>query len=232
MRAALRYFPLYFRDHVVTRGVAMTLVGIVFLLPIIAAPSHGSTATLPRALAQYLRGSSGLFTLVATFGIVGGDQRQAFYRFLFAKPVSPVAYYALAFCAAGVTFVLVNLLMLGIVALFVTPFWNGAALLDAVVEFVLVGALVFALSRFTRLDWLLALFVMGIASFLRSRFPPHASALGAVLNVVFPPTGTETYFPGGTHPAWGALAWALGYAAVMLGLGLAAVRFMSFGSSR
>jgi len=232
---ALRFLPRQLADHLVTRGVAMAVVGLVLMLPLLSTLHLGAHVTpeqVDLAFGQALRAGAPLLTLVATYGIVGADARQGFYRFLFSKPVSPTAYYASAFVVAGMSFVVVELVLAGVFALLVGPTWSTTVLLDAAVGFVLLGAIVFAFSRFTRLDWLVAILVTAVANFARWKYPPHDSTLGAVLNVIFPPTGTKTYFPEGMHPAWGPLAWALGYAAVMLAIGLSAVRFLELGSNR
>lgn len=234
MNTALRFFPLQWRDHLLTRGAAMVIVGIVLLLPFIgtAHATHAAVDELGPLFTSYLRGTAPLLVLVAVYGVIGQDVRQGYYRFLFAKPISPIGYYALAFVAAGLTYVAVELALNGIFALVVAPTLPVGALLDALVEFVLLGGVVFALSRVSRLDWLIAILTFALGDFARRRFPPHDSALGAVLNVVFPPSHAGTLFPAGAHPEWGHLAWALGYGLAMVVIGLAAVRYTQMGSSR
>lgn len=235
MSHTLRFLPRQLADHLVTRGAAMVVVGLVLMLPLLSTMHLGGHATpdqLRVALAQGLKAGAPLLTLVATYGIIGADARQGFYRFLFSKPISPPAYYASAFVVAGISFVVAELVLTAVFAVLVAPAWNTHVLVDAVVDFVLLGGIVFAFSRFTRLDWLLAILVTAVAAFARWKYPPHDSTLGAVLNVIFPPSGPKTYFPPGMPPDWGGLGWALGYAAVMLAIGLSAVRFLQLGSNR
>lgn len=234
MNAALRFFPLQWRDHLISRGAAMAIVGFVLMLPIIgtAHVTHAAADQMGAMFTGYLRGTAPLLALVAAYGVVGQDMRQGYYRFLFSKPVSPVAYYALAFIAAALTYTVVEIILNGVFSILVTPTWAVQALFDALVEFVVLGGVVFAFSRLTRLDWLLALLTFALGDFARRRYPPHDSWVGAVLNVLFPPSRAGTYFPSGAAPDWGAIAWALGYGLAMLIIGLAAVRFTQFGSDR
>lgn len=213
----------------------MLLVGIVMLLPMLIGPipTKGWTdADFVQALAQHLTNVAPLLTLVAMYGVIGADIRQGHYRFLFAKPLSPAAYYLCAFVAATVSFAVVQLVTVGIFGLFIHPAWSTAGLLDALLAFVVLGGVIFALSRLTRLDWLIGFLIVAVSGLLRRLYPAHQSLRGDILNVVLPPSGPKTFFPAHHPVAWGAIAWAGGYAAVCVAVGLVLVRRLPLGSSR
>jgi hypothetical protein len=226
MNVVLRYFPRYLADHLLTRGAVMLVVGAVLGLPVLLAA--GTARADPEALRTLLVHTVGTTTafliLIATAGIVGGDVRQGYYRFVFSKPLSPAAYYAMAFVASLASFLVVLLVFTGIFALLRGPIWPGLRPFAGwSINFALLGSLVFVLSRYTRLDWLFGIFALLLGEAVRDRWPPSDSTVGAVLNVLLPPR-VHQWFAADGSAVWGAIAWALGYAAVMLALGLLAVR--------
>ena len=232
MTPLLRYVPRHLADHLLTRGAAMLVIGVVMLLPFLLAPTPEGGAPIEQILRQGLHGVSPFLTLVATYGIIDQDVRHGYYRFLLAKPISPVGYYAASFVVSLASFLVIMLLLIGFVAIARGPVWPGGhAVADLTLEFLLLGALVFAFSRFTRVDWVFGIAVLVTGSAVRTRWPPDESALGAVLNVAFPPDRPGSFFPRGT-PDWPGISWTLGYAAVALTVGLLAVRFMPFGERR
>jgi hypothetical protein len=206
----------------------MLVLGIVLSLPVLLGAGGHRTdgVALRTVLVQVLGNTTVFLTLVATAGVVGTDLRQGYYRFIVSRPLSPVAYYGMAFGAALMSFLTVLLALTGIFAVARGPLWPGLRPFAGwSITFVSLGSLVFVFSRFSRLDWLFAIFAFILGDLARSRWPASESVLGAVLNVLLPPGG-RSYFADGGAPLWGHVAWALGYAAVMLTLGLLAVRHL------
>jgi hypothetical protein len=236
MNAMVRYLPRLAADYLLTRGGMVLAVGVALLLPVlvttrIASPEVVTPEFLRTALGSFLQNVLTFLVLVAAAGLVGNDVRQGFYRLLFAKPVSPTSYYAAAFGVMLTGVFVVMLLLTGLYALVATPVWPGRALADVMVRALLLGGLVFAFSRFTRLDWLLGFFVLLLGGLLRTQFPRDESAAGAVLHVLLPPDLPASLFPA-AGPLWGPIAWAVGYGLLGLGAGLAAVRFVPLGAGR
>jgi hypothetical protein len=234
MSIVLRYLPRYLADHLLTRGAAMFVVGAALGLPVLLAA--GTQRTDPealRALLVQVIGTTTVFLiLIATAGIVGGDLRQGYYRFILSRPLSPVAYYGLAFAASQLSFLAVLFAFTGIFAVLRGPIWPGLRPFAGwSISFVLLGSLVFVVSRFSRLDWLFGIFALMLGEVVRDRWPPDGSIPGAVLNVLLPPR-VHDWFAADASALWGHIAWALGYAAVMLTLGLLAVRHVPPGEHR
>jgi ABC-type transport system involved in multi-copper enzyme maturation permease subunit len=231
----LRYLPRYLADHLLTRGAAMLVVGAVMALPVLLAAGGSGTdpEALRRLLGQVIGNVSVFLILIATAGVVGTDIRQGHYRFLLCKPFSPVAYYGAAFGATLVSFLTVVVAFIGVFALVRDPVWPGVRpFVDWSINFLLLGGLVFACSRFTRLDWLVAVAAFILGDVARNRWPASESVLGAGLNVLLPPSGRDSYFADGGAAVWGHIGWAVGYAAVTIALGLLAVRYVPPGEHR
>ncbi|MCH7874654.1 MAG: hypothetical protein IH965_05080 [Gemmatimonadetes bacterium] len=230
----LRYFPRLLADYLARRGAAMLLVGVVLMLPVMVAArkaAGGEEFDPTVLLSQGLRNTAQLLILVASYGLIGHDFRTGFYRFVFVKPLSPVGYYAATFVAALLGFQLVLLTLTGIYSVAVRPAWPGTLFLDAAVYFAFIGSLIFAFSRFTRLDWVLGMFLLLLGDLARHAYPKDESFLGAVMNVILPPDPPASFFDA-AGVAWGELSWVLGYAAIAFAIGLMTVRVVPMGAAR
>lgn len=233
MSGIIRYAPRHVADLLITRSLAIIGVSFVFMLPISFEPSFDrqSTAELANGLGEILLSVGVFFTIIATFGLVGEDIRQGYYRFIFAKPISPVRYYAMSFGAAAIAFTVGVLGAIGLFALLIRPVWPGMNLVELFADFALLGALVLLFSRVAKFDWLLAVLFIGVASFARHRFPRDESAVGQILNILLPPTDTGRLFRRG-ELLWDPLTHQLLYAAAMFAIALVIVRKIPMGSAR
>jgi ABC-type transport system involved in multi-copper enzyme maturation permease subunit len=238
-RILMSYAPHMLRDYLVTRGGAMAVVAAVFVGPLLLAfrdlidpdPEQliGQARSVITSLTPFL-------TLIAAYGLIGQDFRQGYYRPMFAKPISVPLYYALLFCCATLSFWIVHGLILLAFATFGVNAWSPATWLDLTLRFSLLGTLTFAISRVTRLDWILAVFLFTLASPLRNSYPAAESIRGWLINVMFPPTQLFNLAPelraqgqlsaliGPAGTDWGSIAWVAGYSAICFGIGLWAVR--------
>lgn len=232
---ALRFFPVYLRDLLLTRGAAMAGIALVLLLPSLMMDFSRirSGMSMTDVLAEALVGMVVFLILVATYGVIGDDVRRGYFRNLFSKPVSPVAYYALAYLATLAALYATLLVATGVFAVVREPVWPGQALVRTFFEFVLLGGVIFGLSRLTRLDWLVGLLLYVFGQVMRTAYPPEESFRGAVLNVVLPPSHL---FREGLMDAEGIVMsgalWIVGYGAVFFAGGLALVRVLAFGTQR
>jgi hypothetical protein len=234
MSVVVRYLPRQLADQLLTRGAAMLVVGIVILLPFLLRVDGGALQgeQLRVLFVASIGNVTTFLTLIATYGIVGQDIRQGYYRFVLSKPLSPAAYYGAAFGVTLAGYLITLLVLTGVFAVVRGPVWPGlTAFANWTIGFVLIGSLVFAFSRFTRLDWIFALLVFLLGDVARRRWPAGESVWGAVLNVLLPPAGQSAFSTAG-HPRWGHILWLLGYAAVMVALGLLAVRYVPPGERR
>lgn len=229
-----QYFPRQLRDMLLTRGAAMLVIALMVVLPILIQGVRIAAGVDPGTLLDgSLRGTSPFLVMVATYGIIGEDVRRGYFRFLFAKPISPVLYYAQAFLAALIAFLAVQLIIVAVWALAVEPAWPERWLLERTAFFLSFGSVIFALSRVLPIDWLIGWLLFGVGSEVRDWYPVSESLRGKVFNVVFPPSHL---MESGLFPVegieWGHVAWVVSYAAMCLAIALSLVRFMPFGTQR
>ncbi len=234
-RILVSYAPYMFRDYLLTRGGAMAVVAAVFIGPMLlgfAEAPNLDAEQMARQTGQVLVGLTPFLTLIATYGLIGQDFRQGFYRPMFAKPISVPFYYALLFCCAAASFWIVQGFALLAVSVYGVNGWNPAVWLDISMRFALLGTLTFAISRVTRLDWILAVFFFTLAAPLRQSYPAEESIRGWLINVLFPPThllelsnvarrgGQSSALVDSAGVAWGSMGWLCGYAVILFLIGL------------
>ena len=232
MSGLLRYAPRHFADLLMTRGAGMVAIGLVFILPMsLAGVKESSDGDLANLLGQVLPQLGLFYTLLATYGLTGADVRQGFYRFIFAKPISPVGYYALSYLLTTVVFALAVLATVGLFAAAIRPIWPGPALGDVVANYFLLSTLILVFSRLTNGDWVIGLVTLGLAQGLRMTYPADESLVGKVLDVILPPTDTGRLFPldGGVN--WEPLLIQLGYALLLFVVAMVTVRKVPMGSA-
>jgi hypothetical protein len=233
---SLAYFSRQLRDLLLTRGAAMLAIAALLLLPALLSDySHlAGEPDFTSILGNAINGMSAFLIMVATYGVIGEDARRGYFRLLFSKAVSPVWYYAQAFVVAWIGFGVVLLGVVGAFALFVKPVWPTDALLDAHFGFLLLGGMIFGLSRFTRLDWLVGLMLMIFGDVLRDTYPAAESLKGKIFNVILPPSQLDIgdFFSASGAVHVGPVIWYVCYAGLFIILGLAAVRLVSFGTAR
>lgn len=230
---SVAYFSRQWRDHLVTRGPAMLFVATFFGLDALLGHNN-DPGFLRLALSRALTQMSPFLVMIATYGIIGSDARQGHFRLLFSKPISPVWYYAQALVASWLTYSIALLLFIGVFAVAQAPVWPTDALLGATITFLLCGALVFGVSRFTRLDWLVGGVLLLFGVVLRSAYPASESVYGKMYNVILPPShlGVSDVFLSAGGVDVGHALWIVCYAGLFIILGLAAVRLVSFGTAR
>ncbi len=234
MKLLLAYFPRQLRDIVLTRGTAMLIVAVMMSLPLLlgAVPIR-EVADVGALLGSTLQYTSVFLTMVATYSIVGEDVRRGYFRFLFSKPINPVLYYTQAFLAAAITFLAVQLVTVGVFSVVVQPAWPGRLFLEMIALFVLLGSVIFALSRVARLDWLIGILLFILGDGVRDWYPAAESIRGKIFNVLLPPSHLfDDPLFAVTGVDWWHVAWIGGYAAIMFAIGLSQVRFMPFGTQR
>ena len=233
MSGLVRYAPRHGLDMLMTRGVAMLGVALVVELPLIlsGAFAEATTAQLTDLMGQLLGTLGVFFTLIAAYGLIGDDVRHGYYRFLFAKPVSPVAYYATSFVMTTLVFLAGVLGSVAVFSVLTRPVWPGSMMLEVLVDFCVLAALIMVYSRFSRFDWLLALVTLGLSDVARHKWPREQNLFGKVIDVLVPPTRTGRLFPA-DGPHWDMVAHELLYAGALLLLALWLVRRVPFGSAR
>ncbi len=233
-KALARYSPWQFRDFVMERGIAIAIIGMLwgYLLVEPLRRTMGSTAfsgnpSIWPLIITVASSVASLSVLIALNGIVSTDRKMGYYRFLFSKPVSAVAYYAQLFFVymAGV---LITLMLLSVVLHAIVPaFKIFNFLLYVAVIYIAMGGIGFFVSVVTRFDWLTLAAVWVGSRILRNTYGPTPGWKSKVVEILPPVhkiddlaltliTSRSAHAPD--------ILWLLGYGALFFALGLLVLR--------
>ncbi|MGI8401981.1 MAG: hypothetical protein ACR2NS_10335 [Gemmatimonadaceae bacterium] len=231
-----KYSLWQFRDFVVERGIAIVLIGLllgyVLIEPLRRAMGAGFSidASSPARPVLIMVTSSivSLAVLIAVNGIVSTDRKMGYYRFLFAKPVSPVAYYAQLFLVYLVGVLAAMLVLSGLLRTVVPSFSIVHFLLYTALVFVAMGGIGFFISVATRFDWLTLAAVWLGSRVLRDIYgekPGLAGKLVQILPPVHKLNDLATNLIANGTAATRDVVWLAGYGAVFFVLGLLLLRY-------
>jgi hypothetical protein len=231
-RARLARYSLWqFRDFAIDRGIAIMIIGLLWGYTLIA-PMHAAMGTAfdvgPRSPAWPLvititSSVVSLSVLIALNGIVSTDRKMGYYRFIFSKPVSAVAYYAQLFFVymAGV---LAAMLLLATALHAVVPTFKIVNfLVYAAIIYIAMGGIGFFLSVATRFDWL-TLAAVWLGSRIVRDFSGDGSGWKSKAVELLPPVhklndvSMSIITSGTAHTS--DVIWLLGYGALFFALGL------------
>jgi ABC-type transport system involved in multi-copper enzyme maturation permease subunit len=190
-RYALWHLRDYLRDKGIATLITLGLVGYLTQIPIMRARSAGFGGDLMEQIADQAFVSALKFlgfvgVLFATNGIVADDRRHGYYRLLFAKPVSVVAYYAQKWAVYGAGFLIVAAVLLGIYGATVEPFFPGTFLPTFALIYVALGGIGFLLSAAWRFDWLSLAAVLGLSDILWLLFGDDPGLPGSLVRLLPP----------------------------------------------
>jgi ABC-type transport system involved in multi-copper enzyme maturation permease subunit len=231
-----RYATWHLRDYLRDKGfptlITICLIGFLTQLSIGAARTLGADSdVLERALDQAAADTLGwlsiLGALFATNGIVADDRKRGYFRLLFAKPVSVVAYYAYKFAAYGLGFAIVAAVAIGLYNLAVERFFPVVLLPIIALLFVALGGIGFLLSAAWRFDWLSLTTVLVVSRVLWLLFGHDPGWRGKLVHAL-PPIhlvdGVYLAVRAGRPLPLADLVWLVGYGAACLLAGLIVVR--------
>lgn len=214
------------------RGIAIIIIGLLWGYVLIEpvrrtmGPSWATAFNSPAWSLLVMVSSSvvSVAVLIALNGIVSTDRKMGYYRFLFSKPVSPVAYYAQLFLVYLVGVVAAMLLLSGLLHTFVPRFSVLNFLLYTAIIYVAMGGIGFFLSVATRYDWLTLAAIWLGSRVLRDVYGPRPGWQSKVVELL-PPVHrlndvANALITNGSAAASDVL-WLLGYGAAFFALGLA-----------
>jgi hypothetical protein len=234
-----RYSLWQFRDFVLERGIAIVIIGVLWgfvtLVPMrIAITSEMTTAGHASPLwVMLLEGVSALVALavlIAVNGIVSTDRKLGYYRFLFAKPVDPVLYYAQLFLVSMIGVVLSMLVLASLLHTIVPIFSIVNFLLYVALIYVAMGGIGFFVSVAMRFDWVSLVTVWLGSRILRLLYGPRNDWRSKAVELLPPvhkvdAVATSLITTGSAHAT--DVLWLLGYGALFFALGLALLRWRS-----
>ena len=255
-RAPVRMRPYAWwqlRDYAWERGLPSLIVACLFgflaampvrqvarqqptAIPAALVARYGSAALARDALVaeentRVLRGFVGsivfLGALFAMNGLVANDRKQGFYRFLFAKAVSPARYYGQAFMLHAAGFLVVILMLCATWSAFVAPALSRELVFTMWIVYLCYAGLAFLLTAAARWDWLSLVAVSVASQLLWSRFGESPGAIARLLYLLPPITRVEALYDAALlhQPlAWRTLAWFAGYGVACFAAGLVVLR--------
>jgi hypothetical protein len=239
-----RYFWWQFHDYMLHQAPATAAIVAMYAYLTLAPILNGSltngrrytVATLPipivRGFFSDLLASFVLLgTLFATNGIVATDRKTGYYRFYFAKPVSPPRFYANAFAAHGTGVLSVSIALAIAFALIVRPVLSISFLPVIAAMYLAYGGVGFLLSTIWRFDWLSLVTVAIVSSVGWGMWGEDPGIRGWLVHLL-PPMhrAAELYaYVAGTSPTfpWGTQLWLTGYGATCFLIGLWILRTRS-----
>jgi hypothetical protein len=191
------------------------------------------------AVAETLVALGFLGSIFATNGLISADRTRGWYRFMFAKPASPLRYYAQAFALRGLGLMALTTIVWLLSAILVAPVSLAGVLEATAVQYALLGSITFLLSTVVRFEWLVVLVVCAAATIISGLSGgSHTPWWVTALHWILPPIGQMANITGivlGRFPLWrspsigGALAWVLGYGAAAFGAALALLKRREWG---
>jgi hypothetical protein len=238
------YVPWIARDYFTNQGPSTAIVIFLIALAVMQMYATGTGASLSAmpadTAARILRGVAGnlvfLGTFFATNGIVANDRKLGYYKFLFAKPVNPPAYYAVVFAVYGVGLLVVTLALLGLWSLAVRPVFPIELFGVVLLMYLAYGGIGFLLSAAWRFDWISLVSVLLVAK-LGWTWWGSATGLRHWVLYLLPPIhkADDVYAivmrDAGTVVPWSSMAWLTGYGIACFLLGLVVIRHRPLGTS-
>jgi hypothetical protein len=235
-RGRLEKYSLWqFRDFVVERGIAILIIGLLWGYTLIEPirRAMGSAFSMKPAsptwplLITVTSSIVSLSVLIAVNGIVSTDRKLGYYRLLFSKPVSAVAYYSQLFLVYMVGVVVAMLVLSGILRTIVPDFSILNYLLYTAIVFVAMGGIGFFISVATRFDWATLAAVWLGSRALRDIYGARPGLPGKLVQLL-PPVhklnGVADGLITNGSAATGDVIWLLAYGALFFALGLVLLR--------
>jgi hypothetical protein len=230
-----KYSLWQFRDFAIDRGIAILIIGFLWGYALIA-PFRAATGPQLRMNASspiwplLITVTSSIVSvsvLIAVNGIVSTDRKSGYYRFLFSKPVSVVAYYVQLYFVHMVGVLAAMLVLSGILRTIVPDFSIVNYLLYTALIFVAMGGIGFFLSVATRFDWV-TLAAVWLGSRALRDFYGAKPGLPAKLVQVLPPVHKLDVLANGLITNGSAptsdVIWLLAYGSLFFVLGLVLLR--------
>lgn len=165
--------------------------------------------------------------LFAVNGVVANDRKFGFYRFLFAKPLTPSAYYGVEFLVSGASFLVISALLLWLYGAVVGPVFSVSLLIAVGAGYLCYAGLGFALSALSRWDWLSLVGVAGAADVLWKLYGASTHPFAALLRLLPPVHRTTEVYTRAVHGMalpWHSVFWLAGYGVIAFVAGLAILR--------
>ena len=247
----------YLRDRGLPTMIVATLSAYLGLNPILERMPRPTDAVPTQLLARFGSGAAVYAARMAEFnylflrsilgtliflgalfamnGIVANDRKNGYFRFLFAKPVTPSRYYGQAFVVHWAGYMAVMTALGAVYGVVIWPVLSSPLLVVIALMFLAYAGIAFLLSAAARWDWMSLVAVSVAATFLWSKFGASTHPLAKLLYLL-PPLhrADEVYVAAAGAPMlasprlavvpWPLLGWFAGYGVVCFLAGLFVLR--------
>lgn len=174
--------------------------------------------------------------IIALSGILSSDRTSGYTRFLFAKPLSPLAYYAQSLAVRLIGFIVLACAMQWAWSLFEPPAVSWKFVVDITAFAITIGGMIFVLSALTKYDGLIVVVWMLLTALIREHWDT-VTGLRHAVTYLLPPLGHLTDVQGwflgldpmSDSPVSAAFPakwfwWNVGYGVVMFAIGFVILR--------
>jgi ABC-type transport system involved in multi-copper enzyme maturation permease subunit len=221
-----RYARWQLQDFLMDRGVALVLIGVLLATPELLMMSRfkGPFVRDPTQILLRMTTSVAIiFALISLNGQVSNDRSKGYFRFMFAKPVSPAVYYAQQFAVWFAGLMIVVSLLVGLFALAAGPVSPWPVLWYVALVYLGFGGVGFFVSTVLRRDWLVLIGFWTIAQIVVSLYKNENSWVERFF-FILPPVeqldnASKALVRQGVATT-GDIAWILGYSALFFAFGL------------
>ncbi len=231
-RARLGKYSLWqFRDFVIERGIAIVIIGLLWgylqIEPMRRVLGYSWDSIPPQAVTRvvtFLAGSIvSLSVLIALNGIISTDRKLGYYRFMFAKPLSPVRFYGQLFFVYLAGLIAAMLLLSGLFVFFAARFNVVNLVLYVILIYIALGGIGFFISAATKYDWVALAAVWVGARILRTVYGEKPDWRSKAVELLPPVHRVDEV--SASLIAYGSAAatdvlWLAGYGALFFALGL------------
>jgi ABC-type polysaccharide/polyol phosphate export permease len=234
----VRYAGWQLRDFLMDRGLPVVLIGILLgytaiePMRIALGPgwNHNPAFPLTALLGTIVSPVISLAVFISLNGIISNDRKMGYFRFLFAKPIRPLEYYAQLYAVHFVGMLVTVLLLTSLFRLLVGTVPFASVALYTLIVYIAMGGIGFFVSASTRYDWLVLAAIWIGSRILRTVYqeaPDFRSRLVQILPPVHKIDGVATSLLAGRPADQSDMLWLVAYGALFFVLGLLVINHRS-----
>jgi hypothetical protein len=229
-----RYSGWQLRDYLIDRAPAVLLIGALLgytaiePMRVALGPgwNHNPAFPLSNLLGTLVAPVISLAVFISLNGMVSNDRKMGYFRFLFAKPVKPVHYYAQLFGVHFAGMLITIMLLTSLFRLLVGPVPFASVVLYTLIVYIGMGGIGFFVSAATRYDWLVLAAIWVGSRILRTLYqgaPDFRSKLVQILPPVHKIDGVANSLLAGRAADQTDMLWLVAYGALFFVMGLVVV---------
>ena len=229
-----RYAGWQLRDFLIDRGIAVLLIGVLLgytaiepmRLALGPGWNHNPAFPISMLLGTIVSPVVTLAVFISLNGMISNDRKMGYFRFLFAKPIRPIHYYAQLFAVHFVGMLITVVLLTSLFRLVVGPVPFPSVALYTLIMYIAMGGIGFFVSASTRYDWLVLATIWIGSRILRGLYqkaPDFRSKLVQLLPPVHKIDGVANNLLAGNPADQTDMLWLVSYGGLFFVLGLVVI---------